>query len=254
MLLGASLQAGLAILVPSIYAFLPAVALLAFRLLDAYLISLGLKRNPYLQDVSFKRTTAMVRDKDGEFPEAGQEKITILLLGAKSNHPFGVLAPGFRKMNLSKMTKNMHENAANNGFLGQTGYMRTDERGALEFNFISYWRSIEDLHAFAHGPIHRETWVWWEKTLKQHDFLGVNHEIYEADKGRWENVYLNFQPTGLGATTFLRKGDKLEGGIVDDSWVSPLVDVSKGKYRTSAGRLGWAPTKHDATRPNLVDY
>lgn len=60
--------------------------------------------------------------------------------------------------------------------------------------FLSYWRSIEDLHAFAHAPLHREAWTWWEKTIKAHGFIGVNHEIYEADRGHWENVYVNFQP------------------------------------------------------------
>ena len=53
-----------------------------------------------------------------------------------------------------------------------------------------------------------------------------------------ENVYLNFQPTGLGATTYLRRGDKFEGGTVDDQWVSPLVQANRGKLRTSSGRLG----------------
>lgn len=81
-----------------------------------------------------------------------------------------------------------------NGFLGQTNWSRKDERGGVEFMFLSYWRSIEDLHAFAHAPLHREAWTWWEKTIKAHGFIGVNHEIYEADRGHWENVYVNFQP------------------------------------------------------------
>lgn len=138
--------------------------------------------------------------------------------------------------------------------LGQTGWQRKDERGAMEFVFISYWRTIEDLHAFAHGPVHRPAWLWWEKTIKQHDMVGINHEIYEADKGHWENMYVNFQPTGLGATTFLRRGDKLEGGEVSDEWISPLVDASRGKLRSSSGRLEMEPTRFDRNRPDANVY
>ena len=125
----------------------------------------------------------------------------------------------------------------------------------MEFTFISYWRSIEDLHAFAHGPLHRQAWTWWEKTLKQHDAIGINHEIYEADAGHWENVYINFQPTGLGATTYLRTNDgKVEGGEVSEEWISPLVDAGRGKLRSSAGRLRRPATKFDADRPDAGLY
>jgi hypothetical protein len=53
-------------------------------------------------------------------------------------------------------------------------------------------------------------------------------------------VYANFQPTGLGATSYLKKGDgTLQGGEVADEWVSPLLGANKGKLSTSLGRLGW---------------
>lgn len=39
----------------------------------------------------------MVPDEDGNFRGASQEKVVILLLGAKSNHPFGFFAPEFLK-------------------------------------------------------------------------------------------------------------------------------------------------------------
>lgn len=106
-------------------------------------------------------------------------------------------------------------------------------------------------HAFAHAPLHRDAWTWWEKTIKAHNFIGVNHEIYEAEAGHWENIYLNFQPTGLGATTYLRKGEggKVEGGNVAEEWIGPLVDARRGKMRSSAGRLGRGATKLDEGRP-----
>lgn len=121
----------------------------------------------------------------------------------------------------------------------------------MEFVFISYWRDIESLHTFAHGPLHRQAWLWWEKTIKLHDFIGINHEIYEAEPGHWENMYANFQPTGLGATTYLHRGNgEVEGGRVGDEWISPLIDASKGRFKASTGRLGMEATKFDRDRPD----
>jgi len=64
------------------------------------------------------------------------------------------------------------------------------------------------------------------------------HEVFEAPKGMWEAVYINFQPTMLGATTYLKRNGALEGGKVGDEWVSGLLDANKGRLRTSVGRRG----------------
>ena len=77
---------------------LPAAVLLLFRTVDATLIHFGLKPNPFLE-TSFprKRITAVVPNEEGELIAPGSEKVAVILLGAKSNHPFGALAPEFLK-------------------------------------------------------------------------------------------------------------------------------------------------------------
>lgn len=127
--------------------------------------------------------------------------------------------------------------------LGQTGVQRRDANGAVEFVLISYWRSIEDVHKYAHGPAHREAWKWWDSTLKQHNHIGFMHEVYEADRGMWEGVYINFQPTLLGNTTYLKKDGKLVGGEVKEEWISPLLDANRGPLRSSARRRGLVDDK-----------
>ena len=171
------------------------------------------------------------------------------MLGAKTNHPMNVFAPGFSKMKdfVDRMAKDLDSKAPDNGFLGQTAWFNRDKNGCVQFNLISYWRTIEDIHGFAHDALHFEAWQWWEQMFKEGNsgHLGINHEIYAATKGQWESIYANFQPTGLGATTYLRRGDKLVGGVVDDTWISPLVEANNGQLRTSAGRLGRVPaTQH----------
>lgn len=69
------------------------------------------------------------------------------------------------------------------------------------------------------------------------------HEVFEADKGMWEGVYINFQPTLLGKTTYLKKEGKMVGGEVAEEWISPLMDASKGKLRTSNNRRGLGDKK-----------
>lgn len=192
-----------------------------------------------------KKATVQLPDLNGHFGPAGNEKITILLLGAKSNHPLGTFAPDFPKTlkYVDIMTNELESDPKQeSGFLGQTFFTRKDSKGSNEFVIISYWRSLTDVHRYAHGPTHKEAWKWWDSTIKSHNYIGFMHEVFEADKGKWESVYINFQPTLAGATTVLRKEGKLVSGAVGEEWICPLLEA-RGKLRTSNGRRGVGDTK-----------
>jgi heme-degrading monooxygenase HmoA len=247
LLIGAAIQTVLVLLpIPKTYVLSPAITLLVLRLTHTMLITYNIIPNPYLKNAVPKKSTAQVMDRSGNFAGPGKEKVAVLLLGAKSNHPLGIFAPDFSYVGslLQKMTAEL-ENDPNQdtGFLGQTSLHRTDDNGAIEFILVSYWRSIGDVHKYAHGPAHRDAWKWWESTLKHHDYIGFMHEVYEADKGMWEGVYINFQPTLLGKTTCLKRDGKLVGGEVKEEWVSPLLDANKGALRSSARRRGLVDDK-----------
>jgi len=247
LLLGALIQSAIVFVIPRLYAFLPVFLVLASRLADSLAITYGVKTNHYLDDAILGRVSPQIPDGDGKFSEnPSSEKVVVFMLGAKCNHPMGLFAPNFKEIGdtLNNMTKALEKNSIDNGFYGGSMWTSQDKNGATEFLFLSYWRSTEDVHNFAYLPVHREAWDWWNATVKQNDHLGINHEIFEVDRHHWEGVYLNFQPTLLGATTYLKKGDKLIGGTVDDEWISPLIDARKGKLRTSAGRLGHDPQQN----------
>lgn len=251
-LVGASLQALAVYLFSSgRYVLLISTTLLAAKITRSLLQASKLAPNPYLKDVIPGRTTALLPDENsGEVETASSRKIAVLHLGAKSNHPFGYFAPQFSKVGdwVNKMSNDMDSGKVS-GFMGQTTFHRLDERGAPEVTLISYWDSIESLWAFAHGDLHREAWQWWEKIIKANGYVGINHEIFEADAQHWENIYVNFQPTMMGATTHLRRGGKtLEGGVVSDQWISPLVDARRGKLAKSSGRMGREVSQYDANR------
>jgi hypothetical protein len=63
---------------------------------------------------------------------------------------------------------------------------------------ICYFRSLEDLHAYAQGPLHREALRWWNSMTKSHPHISINHEVYQVPKNNWENIFINSQLTGIG--------------------------------------------------------
>jgi len=249
LLIGACLQTFLFLLpIPKLYSVGPAIGLLLFRIIDTVLITYNFIPNPYLKDAILKKSTAQPHDREGNFTGPGKEKVAIMLLGAKSNHPLGVFEPEFGKVGkfLRKMTEELNgDPTQDSGFLGQSAVTRKDNNGATEQVMISYWRSIDDVHRYAYSPAHLAAWRWWNDNMKKLNHIGIMHEVYEADAGMWEGVYVNFQPTLLGNTTYLKKDGELVGGEVQEEWVRPLLDANRGHLRTSMGRRGLVDKKED---------
>jgi len=244
LLLGALLQSLVVFIIPRFYAMLPTILILGARVANTLAITWGWKKNPYLEGAFLHRTSPQVPDEDGNFhAEPSSEKIVVFMLGFKSNHPLGIFAPHVKEVgdSFSRMISELEKAGPDSGYYGGSAWTSQDKNGATENLILSYWRSTEDVHRYAYSPLHRETWDWWNKHIKEVDHIGINHEIFEVEKKHWEAIYVNFQPTLLGATTYLRKGDKLIGGTVEDQWISPLVDARRGKLRSSAGRLGRDP-------------
>lgn len=244
-MVGALLQGLLVLLVPRYWILLPTAIVLFLRFADTLTITLRFRPNPYLEGSLDQNWTVIVPDQDGEISGTpADEKVAVLQLGIKINHPMGLFAPNVKNVNAftSRMLPELDANAVGNGFLGLSEWHSVDERGANEIMLLSYWRSIDDVHKYAISPTHLEALKWWEQTMHKDPgslrHIGISHEVYEAPRGRWEAFATNFQPTRLGATTFLRKGDKLIGGTVEDAWISPIVEA-KGRLRTSRGRLNW---------------
>ncbi|PVH81212.1 hypothetical protein DL98DRAFT_514847 [Cadophora sp. DSE1049] len=270
LLIGACVQTVLFLLpIPKLYSVGPAIALLLFRITDTTLITYNLIPNPYLKDAIHKKVTAQPHDCEGNFAGPGKEKIAIMLLGAKSNHPLGMFEPQFGKVGkfLRRMTEELNGDPTQDSgcmspsftsfllgielkantciVLGQSAVSRKDNNGATENITISYWRSIDDVHRFAYGPAHLAAWRWWNDNMKKLNHIGIMHEVYEADAGMWEGVYVNFQPTLLANTTYLKKDGQLVGGEVKEEWVRPLLDASRGNLRTAMGRRGLLDRKED---------
>ena len=222
-----------------IFAIAPAVILLLFKAADTALVTLKLKPNQYKSGAIDGRVTAIVPNADGSFgKQEGQEtldRISILLLGFRINHPLGPLAPGAQEtVNFfESMTADLRKNAATNGFLGSTTYLSASDSRSTKSEIMTnfYFRTLEDSNTFAQGASHREGWKWWAKTGVHHDHLSISHEVYEAPKGKFENIYVHYEPSGLGATTYQitdKNGEK--------KWIGPLVKADEGQLRGAPGR------------------
>jgi len=249
---GALLQGGLIILFGRL-ALVPAALLLLYRTIDVFAMSVGFKRNVYMDGVIMKKFSAQFPDANGKYGnKPADSDIVVLLLGTRSNHPLGAFAPGFKDLgdHFFKMAKDLEDSPEDYGFLGMTNWHNNDHRSSnAEILNIFYFKSVDGLHHFAHSPVHRAGWDWWNRTVKQHPYLTISHETFHAPPGCWESIYANSIPSGINSTTFKTKDEKT--GEV--RWASPVVDASKGVLRTSAGRMsrshGTDHEKYDNNNP-----
>ncbi|EYE99719.1 monooxygenase fmaE [Aspergillus ruber CBS 135680] len=186
-----------------------------------------------MDDVIMGKFSAQIPGRDGVMPKKGaEEDATVILLGARSNHPLGIFGPGYQQIGefQNKMLAQLDGNAEKYGFLGSTTYLEaTARQTSNQIITACYFRSLEELHRYAHSSLHREAWNWWNGVTKTHPHLSISHEVYHAPRGCWENIYVNYHLTGIGNMRADMKSPE-EG-------VRPIVDARKGGLRTQMGRL-----------------
>ncbi|CRG91708.1 hypothetical protein PISL3812_08759 [Talaromyces islandicus] len=246
LLLGASVHGALSLLLPQSGIYISGVVflVLALRTVKALLQAYGILHNPEIDHAVLGKVSAQIPDPEGNMPtQPSQEGVVVMMLGIKSNHPLGSFAPGFQKIGkaFGDMLKVLDspEGREKYGFLNLSSYVGTEASASNEIMTISYWRNIEGIHEFAHSPVHREIWDWWNRTEKQHPYISIMHELYRANglSGAHENIYINCRPTLLGGSAYPIKAtnDKEDSEV---AWRNPLVEAKKGVLASSDGRLG----------------
>ncbi|OJJ56089.1 hypothetical protein ASPSYDRAFT_207819 [Aspergillus sydowii CBS 593.65] len=244
-LLAASLQGLLTWLFPTALTFIPAVLVLAYRGLDVLLMTYGLKSNPAMDGIIPQKFSAQIPDQYGDFGDRpSRDGVVVLLLGAKSNHPLGILSPGFQKVGdyFTSMVKDLEQNREEYGYLTSSSYISNNDeahnaaRGQLT---VYYFRSMAGLHRFAHAPAHRAGWDWWNRTVKDHPHISIMHEVYEAPAGAWESIYINYKPIGLATAMFPVKSVGGGDGEKPKQWMGSIVDASRANMKSAKNRLGW---------------
>jgi hypothetical protein len=207
LLLGATLQCVLVATLPRNIALLPPIALLLYRYVRSYLVATGVLPNPVYKEVTHGRQTWQIPSADSTPAKTGStDSIVVLVLAASVTHPNGRFSPGSKEMGtyFAKMWNDAEANREKYGFLGNTPAMVTEDNGSRQDSkgtnmvYLSYWKTLEGLHKFAHGSVHMQGQLWWEKgAMETYKHLGVMHEVYEVPAGNWENVFHSFRPFGI---------------------------------------------------------
>ncbi|KAI9669115.1 MAG: protein phosphatase 2A regulatory subunit cdc55 [Alyxoria varia] len=238
--IGAAFQS-LLILLPlrPVYTLGPAILLLTLKLVDNAFVILGWKRNPLMNGVLPGKHTALFPSENGQFQAKNgypsREKIAVVLLGVRNNSPLGMLDSQFKRIGelFNGMIADLDQNPEEYGFLGSRTLLAAGARSTSnELINVMYFRSNDHIHEFAYEKTHRKGWDWWAKNASDLKHLSISHEIYESEAGHWENVFENYKPTGIAATSHPVTDEKGE-----KKWISPVVD-GKGPLRGSHGRLG----------------
>ena len=150
----------------------------------------------------------------------------VFLIGMRINKLWKVWKwlPTFVAM--PRMLRELEQNA-DSGFLGANQYIGGPRRPML----VQYWRSFEHLESYARSrdAAHWPAWVAFNKRVGSNGDVGIWHETYLVPAGRYECVYNNMPPIGLGMAT-------------------SLVPAA-GRKATAAGRAGIRDESYPAGAP-----
>lgn len=121
-----------------------------------------------------------------------EDSLVVFIIGMRINRWWAVHRwwPVFQAM--TPMIMELYRNK-NLGFLDmQMGF---GLRGPV---LIQYWRSFEELERYAHGEKHLKAWKDFYQKAARSKHVGIYHETYIVDAGKYETVYMNMPLHGLG--------------------------------------------------------
>lgn len=131
----------------------------------------------------------------GKFTAAPDQPFVVFLIGMRVNNVFAVTSWFPISMLMSPMLSELYREKEL-GFLG--GEFFFNLRG---ITLLQYWRSFEDLERYAKGELHMRAWKrFYEKVGKSHS-VGIWHETYVIEPGKYESFYGNMPVFGLANAT-----------------------------------------------------
>jgi hypothetical protein len=139
----------------------------------------------------------MAKVMPGRYTAQTDEPFVVFLIGMRINRFFA-----FRKwiptaLAMGPMLRTLFQHPEK-GFLG--GELIFYWRGV---GLIQYWRSFEDLEKFARNreDPHSRAWQRFNKAIGTDGSVGIWHETYLVEPGRYEAVYGNMPVFGLASAT-----------------------------------------------------
>jgi hypothetical protein len=129
----------------------------------------------------------------GRYTTENTEDIVVFIIGMRVNKRFALhkWLPVFTAM--PGMLKELYTNKDELGFLSMESYF-----GLRTSAMIQYWRSMEDLLAYAKNEKHLSAWENFNKKVGNNDAVGIYHETYQIKNRSYESIYGNMPYYGLG--------------------------------------------------------
>jgi hypothetical protein len=118
----------------------------------------------------------------------------VFLIGMRINRPWRIDRWGPVAAAMPRMLKELHAKP-------ELGYLHGESWFARTILMVQYWRSMEQLLAYAKArdAQHLPAWAAFNKGVGTDGSVGIWHETYAVSPGRYENVYVNMPAFGLGA-------------------------------------------------------
>ncbi|MGD6804577.1 DUF4188 domain-containing protein [Rossellomorea vietnamensis] len=130
---------------------------------------------------------------NGRYTADNSEDIVVFIIGMRINKPLAIhkWAPVVKAM--PGMIQELYTHKDELGFLSMESYF-----GLRTTAMIQYWRSMDDLLAYAHNDKHLAAWKNFNKKIGSNGAVGIYHETYQVKKGNYESIFGNMPRYGLG--------------------------------------------------------
>ena len=118
---------------------------------------------------------------------------------------------------------------------------------------VQYWRSFDQLEAYARNPdqLHWPVWVAFNRSVgESREDVGIWHETYRVKAGEYECIYSGMPPFGLAKASVANDAvgelDSAEVGWKEIETPTPAnnrrFDAARAVNNTSKKRLQRTPT------------
>ena len=117
----------------------------------------------------------------------------VFLIGMRINNPFKIHKWLPVATAMPRMIKELYGQP-------ELGFIHAEMWFARTIIMVQYWRSIEQLLAYAKSKEaqHLPAWQSFNRAVGTEGSVGIWHETYAASPGSYENIYVNMPPFGLG--------------------------------------------------------
>lgn len=128
----------------------------------------------------------------GRYTTENDEDIVVFIIGMRINKWLSVHKwfPVITAM--PPMIKELYRYKDELGFLSMESFY-----GLKTTVMIQYWRSMEDLLAYAREENHLTAWRDFNRKVGNNSAVGIYHESYQINKQNYESVYSNMPLYGL---------------------------------------------------------